>query len=75
MSRVLIKPVDGKRVRDFYGRIVPEDGAIDKMSSWWAREERDGSVTISAYPKKKRATRKTSVAKPATEESKQEETE
>jgi hypothetical protein len=52
-----VKPAAGLKIRDYYGRDLPEDGAIVPWNSFWQRLERDGDVTI-VEPKKKSVRKK-----------------
>ncbi len=61
MSVRLIKPIEGKRVRD------PETGAVvtaagvrvpEPIGTYWDRRVRDGDVTADLEPAPKRARRK-----------------
>ena len=48
-DRRIVKPKDGRRVFDPYGRVLPEDGALVKWSSWWERRKNEGAVTDSPF--------------------------
>lgn len=50
---VIAKPAKGLRVRKEDGTFLPEDGDTVIHSSYWARREKDGDVTLSDLPKPK----------------------
>ena len=47
MAQIRVTPGSGRRVRDkLTTAVVPEEGAVYEMSSYWSRKERDGDVTL-----------------------------
>jgi len=71
-DRRIVKPKPGFAMTDEYGRVVPEDGAIVRWSSWWQRRLKEGGITAEVYVEKKTARkRKKSVAAEAPQEENQ----
>lgn len=51
---VIAKPNKGLRVRKEDGTFLPEGGDTVTHSSYWARRDKDGDVTLSELPKGKK---------------------
>jgi hypothetical protein len=51
---VIAKPAKGLRVRKEDGTFLPEGGDTVTHSSYWARREADGDVTLSELAKGKK---------------------
>lgn len=52
---VIAKPAKGLKVRKEDSTFLPEEGDTVIHSSYWARREADGDVTLSELPKAKKA--------------------
>lgn len=52
---VIVKPAKGLKVRKEDGTFLPEEGDTVIHSSYWARREQEGDVTLSELPKAKKA--------------------
>lgn len=52
---VIAKPAKGLKVRKEDGTYLPEEGDTVTHSSYWARRQNDGDVTLSELPKAKKA--------------------
>ncbi|MEX2630028.1 MAG: DUF2635 domain-containing protein [Tistlia sp.] len=46
MTKILVTPVAGRRVRHPDGRLLGAEGATVERSPYWLRRERDGDVTV-----------------------------
>ncbi|MEW5903644.1 MAG: DUF2635 domain-containing protein [Pseudomonadota bacterium] len=52
---IIAKPAKGLRVRKEDGTWLSEAGDTVTHSSYWARREKDGDVTLSELPKPKKS--------------------